>query len=182
MPGSTNSIPHRNKQLHCSARRPIQPTSRRMSNKCLPCSSRSRSTCSSRTRYFLRDNFYYCFDIVADSVDPASWHSDPNVRQQFERSIGAIKKWLPILIELKNFIEAGVLVFMPYYITPSFPYGGNAPKTRAAYERLRLTPDTKAAPAATASFDPRLWAAPWDQAPKWSESTKTEVRGLRRTI
>jgi hypothetical protein len=125
---------------------------------------------------FLRDNFYYCFDMVADSVDPASWHSNPNLRQQVERSIGAIKNWLPILIELKDFIEAGVLVFMPYYITPSFPYGGNAPKTREAYERLRLKPDTKSAPATATSFDPRLWAPAWDLAPKWSESTKTEVR------
>jgi hypothetical protein len=71
---------------------------------------------------FLRDNFYYCFDHVAETVDKATWRSDPNVKREVDQSILAIKNWLPILVELQEFIEAGILVFMPYYITPSFPY------------------------------------------------------------
>jgi len=95
---------------------------------------------------FLRDNFYYCFDHVAETVDKATWRSDPNVKREVDQSILAIKNWLPILVELQEFIEAGILVFMPYYITPSFPYGGTAPNLREAFEQLRLKPDPKSTP------------------------------------
>ena len=95
---------------------------------------------------FLRDNFYYCFDHVAETVEKATWRSDPNVKGEVDQSILAIKNWLPILVELKEFIEAGILVFMPYYITPSFPYGGTAPNLREAFEQLRLKPDPKSTP------------------------------------
>jgi hypothetical protein len=109
---------------------------------------------------FIRDNFYYCFDYVADSIDPSKWRSDPNTRSLVERSILSIKRWLPILIELRDFIEAGILVFMPYYITPSFPYRGESPKLRKEYERLRLRPDTNQPPPKQAKFDMSSWTDP----------------------
>jgi hypothetical protein len=109
---------------------------------------------------FIRDNFYYCFDFVAESVDQSKWRSDPNTQRLVEGSILSIKRWLPILIELRHFIEAGILVFMPYYITPSFPYGGTSPKLRKEYERLRLRPDTSQPPPNPARFDLSHWTEP----------------------
>jgi hypothetical protein len=109
---------------------------------------------------FIRDNFYYCFDYVADSVDRSKWRSDPNTQNLVERSILSIKRWLPILIELRDFIEAGILVFMPYYITPSFPYGGASPKLRKAYERLRLRPHANQPAPETVGFDLGQWSDP----------------------
>jgi hypothetical protein len=109
---------------------------------------------------FIRDNFYYCFDHVADSVDKSKWRSDPNTQRLVVGSIRSIKRWLPILIELRDFIEAGILVFMPYYITPSFPYGGTSPKLRKEYERLRLRPDTSQPPPKPAHFDLSSWNDP----------------------
>lgn len=109
---------------------------------------------------FIRDNFYYCFDFVADSVDQSKWRSDPNTQRLVVGSILSIKRWLPILIELRDFIEAGILVFMPYYITPSFPYGGASPELRKEYERLRLRPDTNQPPPKPAHFDWSHWTDP----------------------
>jgi hypothetical protein len=109
---------------------------------------------------FIRDNFYYCFDAVADSVDPAAWRSDPNVSDLVARSVVSIKRWLPILIELRNFIEAGILVFMPYYITPSFPWGGMAPNLRKDYEQLRIKADPKRKPRTPPVFDLGSWNEP----------------------
>jgi hypothetical protein len=90
---------------------------------------------------FIRDNFYYCFDMIADSVDRSSWRSNPTTVDLVQRSILSIRRWLPILVELRKFIEDGILVFMPYYITPSFPYAGLSPKTKKEFNRLRLRPD-----------------------------------------
>jgi len=121
---------------------------------------------------FIRDNFYYCFDFMADSVDQSKWRSDPNTRSLVERSILSIKRWLPILIELRDFIESGILVFMPYYITPSFPYGGPSPKLRKEYERLRLRPDTNQPPPKSAHVD----LGPWTDPPKINPAGPPTVR------
>ena len=121
---------------------------------------------------FIRDNFYYCFDAVADSVDRSKWRSDPNVRNLVNRSIQSIKRWLPILIELRDFIEAGILVFMPYYITPSFPYGGTAPKLRKEYQRLRLKPDPNQPATKPAKFD----MGPWTEPPKINPTEPAPVQ------
>ena len=68
---------------------------------------------------YIRDSFYYCFDSMIDHP------GDPRL---VEENIRALKAWLPILVELRDLIESRALVFMPYYITPSYPYGGNSPK------------------------------------------------------
>jgi hypothetical protein len=121
---------------------------------------------------FIRDNFYYCFDFVADSVDQSKWRADPNSRRLVEGSILSIKRWLPILIELRDFIEAGILVFMPYYITPSFPYGGASPKLRKEYARLRLRPDPNQPLPKPAHFDMSHWSDP----PKINPTGPAKVR------
>src|SRR6185312_6841119 len=92
---------------------------------------------------YLRDSFYYCFDAVADSVDAARWRNDPNTADLVRRSIASIKNWLPILIHLRDFIDSKAIVFMPYYITPSFPYGGNAPQIKKYFEKFRMRADIR---------------------------------------
>jgi hypothetical protein len=89
---------------------------------------------------YLRDSFYYCFDAVADSVDRTSWRRDPNTANLVHSSIQSIKQWLPILIELRDLIESKALVFMPYYITPSFPYAGDAPNLKPYFQKLKVRP------------------------------------------
>jgi hypothetical protein len=92
---------------------------------------------------YIRDSFYYCFDGVADSVDAMRWRSNPTLVDLVRRSIVSLKNWLPILIHLRDFIESKALVFMPYYITPSFPYGGNAPRIKKYFEKLRMRSDAR---------------------------------------
>ncbi len=87
---------------------------------------------------FVKDNFYYSFDMVADSVSRDRWRADPNVVSLVEMSIARIRAYLPILAELRDLIRSNALVFMPYYITPSFPYT-NVPSTLKGHvERLRI--------------------------------------------
>lgn len=88
---------------------------------------------------YIRDNFYYCMDFVADTVNPDDWRDNPNTVNLVNRSIQSIKNWLPILIELGPLIRSKALVFMPYYITPSFPYGGQAPALKSEYAKLTHT-------------------------------------------
>lgn len=87
---------------------------------------------------YVRDSFYSCFDLVADNVDREHWRQDPNVVRLVDRSIRSIKGWLPILIELRELIESKALVFMPYYLTPSFPYAADAPALKDAFAKIRL--------------------------------------------
>lgn len=87
---------------------------------------------------YLRDSFYYCFDAVADSVDRTRWRHEPNLVNLVHSSIQSIKQWLPILIELRDLIESKALVFMPYYLTPSFPYAGDAPKLKPYFQKLKV--------------------------------------------
>jgi hypothetical protein len=94
---------------------------------------------------YFRDSFYYCFDAVADSVKRDTWRDDPNVANLVRDSIRSLKDWLPILIELRDFIESGALVFMPYYLTPSFPYNETAPAIKEHYKRLCIRPDPNVA-------------------------------------
>jgi hypothetical protein len=127
---------------------------------------------------YLRDSFYYCFDAVADSVNRSRWRSDPNSANLVRDSIRRIKGWLPMLIELRELIETNALVFMPYYLTPSFPYGSNAPAIGDHLKRLRMRrdPDAKGRPPAP-NFDFALLTAqlrgevPW---PEWNEDRTTE--------
>lgn len=89
---------------------------------------------------YIRDSFYSCFDYVADSVDRQHWRDDPNTAQQVRRAVQSIKDWLPILIELRPLIESRALVFMPYYLTPSFPYDATSPKLKPQLAKLRMRP------------------------------------------
>ncbi len=89
---------------------------------------------------YVRDNFYYCFDHVADSTSRKRWRDDPNVRSHVLESIRKLKAWLPILIELRSLIDSRALVFMPYYMTPSFPYLADSPQLQAALAKVRSRP------------------------------------------
>ncbi len=89
---------------------------------------------------YIRDSFYSCFDYVADSVDRQHWRDDPNTAQQVRRGVQSIKDWLPILIELRPLIDSRALVFMPYYVTPSFPYDATSPKLKPHFAKLRMRP------------------------------------------
>ena len=111
---------------------------------------------------YFRDSFYYCFDAVADSIDRARWREDPNVVNLVNESIRKLKAWLPILIELRGLIESRALVFMPYYMTPSFPYGGDAPELKASMQKLRMRPraDAKPKPRIQIDLDPEHWKQP----------------------
>src|SRR5262249_31748528 len=55
-----------------------------------------------------------------------------------EMSITRIRAYLPILAELRDLIRSNALVFMPYYITPTFPYANVPPKLKGHVERLRI--------------------------------------------
>lgn len=87
---------------------------------------------------FVKDSFYCCFDIVADSVSRDSWRADPNTVSLVQMSIARIRAYLPILAELRDLIRSKALVFMPYYITPTFPYANVPPTLKAHVERLRI--------------------------------------------
>lgn len=87
---------------------------------------------------FVKDNFYYGFDMVADSVSRSSWRADPNVVSLVDMSIARIRAYLPILAELRDLIRSKALVFMPYYIAPTFPYANVPPKLNKHIERIRI--------------------------------------------
>jgi hypothetical protein len=93
---------------------------------------------------FVRDNFYYGFDMVADSVSSDRWRADPNVVSLVEMSIARIRAYLPILAELRDLIRSNALVFMPYYITPNFPYANVPPKLQGYVERLGIVDPSRA--------------------------------------
>jgi hypothetical protein len=87
---------------------------------------------------YVRDSFYYCFDAVADSLDRTRWRQDPNAVALVGESVRKLKGWLPILVELRDLIESKAIVFMPYYLTPSFPYAGDSPALNASMRKLKM--------------------------------------------
>jgi len=117
---------------------------------------------------YFRDSFYYCFDAVADSVDRGDWDDNPNTRNLVQDSIRKLRGWLPILVELRELIESEALVFMPYYLTPSFPFfQPDTPALREANDRIRLRPgalpERPREPPGRVDFDG--WADPPDLDP-----------------
>jgi hypothetical protein len=90
---------------------------------------------------YVPDNFYRCFDAVADSYDRDRWREDVNIRSAVHRSIAAILRWLPILAGLRDLITSGAINFLPYYRIPSFPYGSGSPLMTRQMERLYIPPD-----------------------------------------
>ena len=89
---------------------------------------------------YVRDSFHSCFDIVAEAVDETRWREDPNAVRLVHESIRKLKQWLPILAELRSLIKSRALVFMPYYVTPSFPFSGDAPALESALQKVKLRP------------------------------------------
>lgn len=87
---------------------------------------------------FIRDNFCFGFDSVADSVSRNRWREDPNVVNLVELSVERIRAFLSILAELKDFIVSGALVFMPYFVTPTLPYRNVPAKLQRHIDRLRV--------------------------------------------
>jgi hypothetical protein len=71
---------------------------------------------------FIRDSFYYCFDWLSDYGHRDGWQDDVVQRDNVPLHISRLKAWLPLLMELRPLIETRALVFMPYWLTPSFPY------------------------------------------------------------
>jgi hypothetical protein len=59
---------------------------------------------------YVEDNFFDCFKVAALNGPNAAFH------------IARLKAWLPLLMELRPLIESRALVFMPSWLTPSFPY------------------------------------------------------------
>jgi hypothetical protein len=90
---------------------------------------------------YVCDNFYKCFDFIADWIDWDNWRDEVSRYSTVRTCIRNTKSWIPILIELKELIENNSLIFMPYYVTRSFPYGGNSPKLKFFKEKLRLKLD-----------------------------------------
>jgi hypothetical protein len=71
---------------------------------------------------YIRDNFYRCFDWLADYGSRTGWSDDFVQRQDVPFHVARLKAWLPLLMELRPLIESRALVFMPWWLTPSFPY------------------------------------------------------------
>jgi len=90
---------------------------------------------------YLSDNFYRCFDFVADSYDQSRWRNDPNIKSGVYHSIAAILRWLPILAGLRDLITSGAIIFLPYYIVPSFPYKSGSPLIARQIARLVIPRD-----------------------------------------
>lgn len=111
---------------------------------------------------YIRDSFYYCFDAVADSVESSKWNADPNGKHLVEDSIRSIKSWLPVLIQLRELIVSRAIVFMPYYITPSFPYDATSPKLKEQMRKLIVPRDPQMKDPAEAHLD---LSADWSQPP-----------------
>ncbi|MGX7681768.1 hypothetical protein ACSMXN_23040 [Jatrophihabitans sp. DSM 45814] len=87
---------------------------------------------------YLRDSFYYCFDMVAENTHRGRWRDDPNTVRLVADSIRRLKAWLPVLSELRALIESRAIVFMPYYLTPSFPFAGDSPALKESLQRLKV--------------------------------------------
>jgi hypothetical protein len=88
---------------------------------------------------FIQDNFYWGFDAVADSVEKDTWYTNPNIISLVKTSILRLKAFLPILAELRDFILSEILIFMPYYIAPTFPYSNIPSHLQHHLNQLRIS-------------------------------------------
>ncbi|HET8797627.1 MAG TPA: hypothetical protein VFO89_08070 [Thermoanaerobaculia bacterium] len=110
---------------------------------------------------YVQDNFYRCFDFVADSYPRHGWQANPNVESGVHRSVAAILQWLPILAGLRELIVSGVVNFVPYYVIPSFPYHGGNPFMEQHIALLDIPPDPRVTSAEPViGFDLSLWSNP----------------------
>ena len=106
---------------------------------------------------YLPDNFYRCFDAVADSYQRSTWRTDPNIDDAVHRSVAAIRQWLPILAGLRDLITSKAISFLPYYVIPSFPYSSGNPFMTRQMARLNIPPDPSITPAGKSSIDLSRW-------------------------
>lgn len=96
---------------------------------------------------YVRDSFYYCFDLIEACVNTTGWRDDPNLAGQVNYGIRRLKAWLPLLKELRQLIETRALVFMPHYMTPSWPYDvGDTRQFKDAFANLRIQPQVDSTP------------------------------------
>jgi hypothetical protein len=109
---------------------------------------------------YIPDNFYRCFDSVADTYDRHSWRSEPTVESSVHGSIAAILHWLPILAGLRELIVSGAINFLPYYVIPSFPYSSGNPFMTRIMGRLDIPRDPSIKPAGEARIDLSSWNEP----------------------
>jgi hypothetical protein len=109
---------------------------------------------------WIPDNFYRCFDFVADSFSRKTWHLNPNTKSAVYSSIAAMKLWLPILATLRKLIVSGALKFMPYYAVPSFPYAGGNPFMTKQMARLVIPRDPSVKIAGEFGADFGNWSIP----------------------
>jgi hypothetical protein len=106
---------------------------------------------------YVRDSFYYCFDLIEACVRTTGWRDDPNLLGQVNFGINRLKAWLPLLRELRQLIETEALVFMPNYMTPSWPYDlGHGPKFKETFANLRVRPKANPTGSAQPSFTLRV--------------------------
>jgi hypothetical protein len=98
---------------------------------------------------YIRDTFYYCFDLVKGCVSSPDWRENRALSGQIPDAVRSLKAWLPLLRHLGPLIETDALVFMPDYMTPSWPYDvGDTNEIKAAFRNLRLQPDDNPDPPA----------------------------------
>jgi hypothetical protein len=109
---------------------------------------------------YLPDNFYRCFDFVADSFDRYTWRNDPNVESAVRRGVAAILRWLPILAGLRDLITSGAMNFLPYYVIPSFPYASGNPFMTQQMARLDFPRDPSIKRSGKLSLDFSKWKDP----------------------
>ena len=96
---------------------------------------------------YVRDSFYYCFDLIEACVNTTGWRDDLNLAGQVNYGIRRLKAWLPLLRELRQLIDTQALVFMPYYMTPSWPYDiGDTRQFEDAFANLRIRPQAGSTP------------------------------------
>jgi hypothetical protein len=104
---------------------------------------------------YIPDNFFRCFDFVAD-VAGRNWRNEhPNIQDSVRRGIAGIRGWLPILASLRDLVSSNAVIFMPYYLAPSFPYVGGEPTPFMAEQirHLRIPPEPGLKRAGSATFD-----------------------------
>jgi hypothetical protein len=95
---------------------------------------------------YLEDNFYRCFDAVADTYKRHSWRDNPNIKSSVEYSLLAFKSWIRILASLKSLIVGKVIIFIPYYAIPSFPYVSGSEVMQEAMKGFHIPSDPSVKP------------------------------------
>lgn len=105
---------------------------------------------------YIRDSFYYCFDWLADN---ASRRQPDSQASTVSMMVSRLKAWLPLLVELRPLIDSEALIFMPYWMTPSFPMA-NYTVDRMNELGLSIRPQTDRQPRPPTEIDFRNMSEP----------------------